>query len=79
MDSVVRVGRATANAEWEICLPDRAVSRPHACFERQPDSEAWQIKDLGSANAHSAHNLISFTSFDEISKIHPGSLCHILI
>lgn len=46
----VHVGRATANAAWEICLPDRAVSRPHACFERLSGSEAWQVKDLGSAN-----------------------------
>jgi pSer/pThr/pTyr-binding forkhead associated (FHA) protein len=46
------IGRATANASWEISLQDRAVSRPHARLEPVPDAdtETWRIVDLGSAN-----------------------------
>ncbi len=46
------IGRATANAAWEISLQDRAVSRPHARLEPVPDAETetWRIVDLGSAN-----------------------------
>ncbi len=46
------IGRATANASWQISLQDRAVSRPHARLEPVPDAEteAWRLVDLGSAN-----------------------------
>ncbi len=46
--SSVRVGRATTKADWEICLQDPSVSRPHArleCIE-----STWIVYDLGSAN-----------------------------
>jgi len=46
--NTVRVGRATANAEWEVCLPDPSVSRPHARMEFI--DENWILYDLGSAN-----------------------------
>lgn len=39
------VGRGSG---WDICLQDRAVSRPHAEIIRQGDGFA--LKDLGSAN-----------------------------
>lgn len=44
------IGRATANATWDISLQDRAVSRPHARLERDPETGGWRIRDLGSAN-----------------------------
>lgn len=44
------IGRATANASWDIALQDRAVSRPHARLERDPESGNWRLIDLGSAN-----------------------------
>ncbi|NLX09486.1 MAG: FHA domain-containing protein [Chloroflexi bacterium] len=46
---VVRIGRATRNAAWDISLQDRAVSRPHAEIALQDDG-SWTITDLGSAN-----------------------------
>jgi pSer/pThr/pTyr-binding forkhead associated (FHA) protein len=44
----VTIGRATSKAEWEICLQDASVSRPHARMEVADDT--WVIYDLGSAN-----------------------------
>lgn len=44
----VTIGRATNSAQWEICLQDPTVSRPHARLERVDD--LWQIRDLGSSN-----------------------------
>ncbi|MBE2266848.1 MAG: FHA domain-containing protein [Anaerolinea sp.] len=44
----LRVGRATANAEWEICLPDPSVSRPHARMDYVDNN--WIVYDLGSSN-----------------------------
>jgi len=44
----VTIGRATSSAEWEICLQDMAVSRPHARLER--DDDGWTVHDLGSSN-----------------------------
>lgn len=44
----VTIGRATSSAEWEICLQDPTVSRPHARLER--DTDGWTIHDLGSSN-----------------------------
>lgn len=46
--NTLRIGRATANAEWEVCLPDPSVSRPHARMEFLDDN--WVLYDLGSAN-----------------------------
>ncbi|MBN2470126.1 MAG: FHA domain-containing protein [Anaerolineae bacterium] len=45
----MRIGRSVPNADWEICLEDRAVSRPHCQFQRLEDG-AWQVTDLRSAN-----------------------------
>ncbi|HYO88624.1 MAG TPA: FHA domain-containing protein [Candidatus Limnocylindrales bacterium] len=42
------VGRATSSAEWEICLQDPSVSRPHARL--QLVESTWIVYDLGSAN-----------------------------
>jgi pSer/pThr/pTyr-binding forkhead associated (FHA) protein len=42
------VGRATGNADWEICLKDPSISRPHARLERIDGN--WVLYDLGSAN-----------------------------
>lgn len=47
LDSLT-VGRATSSADWEICLKDPAVSRPHARLERLDGN--WVLYDLGSAN-----------------------------
>lgn len=44
----VTVGRATSKADWEICLQDPSVSRPHARLELVENT--WVIYDLGSAN-----------------------------
>ncbi|MDZ4765682.1 MAG: FHA domain-containing protein [Chloroflexota bacterium] len=44
----VTVGRATSKADWEICLQDPSVSRPHARLELVDN--VWVIYDLGSAN-----------------------------
>jgi pSer/pThr/pTyr-binding forkhead associated (FHA) protein len=46
---LLTIGRATRNANWDISLQDRAVSRPHAEIAAQDDG-TWFIKDLGSAN-----------------------------
>lgn len=45
---LVRIGRATRGADWEIALQDRSVSRPHAQVERRP--EGWYVHDLQSRN-----------------------------
>jgi pSer/pThr/pTyr-binding forkhead associated (FHA) protein len=44
----ITVGRATSKADWEICLQDPSVSRPHARFEQHDGT--WILYDLGSAN-----------------------------
>jgi pSer/pThr/pTyr-binding forkhead associated (FHA) protein len=46
--SSVTVGRATSKADWEICLQDPSVSRPHARLELVDN--VWVIYDLESAN-----------------------------
>lgn len=50
LKSTLVLGRATANAAWDICLEDRAVSRPHCRFERLEDGSGWAVADLRSAN-----------------------------
>lgn len=47
--SKITIGRATSNADWEVCLQDPSVSRPHARLERGED-RTWVLYDLGSAN-----------------------------
>lgn len=42
------IGRATGSADWEICLKDPSISRPHARLERIDGN--WVLYDLGSAN-----------------------------
>lgn len=42
------IGRATGNADWEICVKDPSISRPHARLERIDGN--WVLYDLGSAN-----------------------------
>lgn len=44
----ITIGRATSKADWEICLQDPSVSRPHARLELVDQN--WVIYDLGSAN-----------------------------
>lgn len=44
----VTIGRATSKADWEICLQDPSVSRPHARLELIDG--VWVLSDLGSAN-----------------------------
>jgi pSer/pThr/pTyr-binding forkhead associated (FHA) protein len=46
---LVKIGRATRNATWDISLQDRSVSRPHAEIAMQ-EEKLWAITDLGSAN-----------------------------
>ena len=41
-------GRETSNATWEITLPDKSISRPHARLFRQDGF--WYMEDLNSAN-----------------------------
>lgn len=54
---MVTVGRATANATWEIALQDRAVSRPHARIEKEPGN-GWVLHDLNSSNGTLVNNKI---------------------
>ena len=44
----VSVGRATSSAEWDVCLQDSSVSRPHARLDLIDTT--WVVYDLGSAN-----------------------------
>jgi pSer/pThr/pTyr-binding forkhead associated (FHA) protein len=47
----VTIGRATSKADWEICLQDPSVSRPHARLDLVDSN--WVLYDLGSANGTS--------------------------
>jgi pSer/pThr/pTyr-binding forkhead associated (FHA) protein len=53
-NDIITIGRATANAAWEIGLQDRAVSRPHVKIERQ--NQDWVLTDLGSSNGTLINN-----------------------
>ncbi len=53
--SKVHVGRAIASADWEICLQDVSVSRPHARLELIDG--VWTVSDLGSANGTRVNNV----------------------
>ncbi len=53
---VVKIGRATQRATWDISLQDRAVSRPH-CEIKIGEEEIWTITDLGSANGTLVNDL----------------------
>lgn len=68
LDSIT-IGRATSNAEWEICLPDPSVSRPHARLDKVDN--AWVLYDLGSANG----TLVNGTPINEKGRVlHDGDL-----
>jgi len=54
---LLTIGRATANATWEIALQDRAVSRPHAKIERREDDK-WIITDMNSSNGTLLNNKV---------------------
>lgn len=47
--SKITIGRATSNADWQVCLQDPSVSRPHARMELF-DRKNWVIFDMGSSN-----------------------------
>lgn len=64
----ITIGRATANAEWEIGLQDRAVSRPHVKIEREHDS--WVLTDLGSSNGTLVNNKLVAQS----ETLHDGNV-----
>lgn len=48
LSETVMVGRATSKADWDVCLEDMSVSRPHARLELIDST--WVLYDLGSAN-----------------------------
>lgn len=46
---MLKIGRATRNATWDISLQDPAVSRPHCQIALQEDG-LWAVVDLSSVN-----------------------------
>lgn len=50
-DDIITIGRSTQDANWDIILNDRAVSRPHCRLMLKPNG--WFLLDLGSANGTS--------------------------
>jgi pSer/pThr/pTyr-binding forkhead associated (FHA) protein len=66
------VGRATANASWDICLQDRAVSRPHARIERLGEENRWQVVDLESANGTQING--KFIESGDGRELHDGDV-----
>ncbi len=67
--SSVSIGRATNNADWDVCLQDSSVSRPHARLDLI--DTAWVLYDLGSVNG----TLINGTSVTEKGRVvHDGDL-----
>jgi|APSaa5957512622_1039677.scaffolds.fasta_scaffold35144_2 pSer/pThr/pTyr-binding forkhead associated (FHA) protein len=54
------------NQGWDVCLPDRAVSRPHAEIERRGDE--FVLRDLGSANG----TLLNATRLEAPSTLKDG-------
>lgn len=48
VNNLITVGRATTKADWEVCLQDPSVSRPHARMEYR--DESWVLYDMGSSN-----------------------------
>ena len=63
------IGRATSNAEWEICLPDPSISRPHARLDQIDNT--WVLYDLGSANG----TMVNGTPINEKGRVlHDGDL-----
>lgn len=59
LTNTITVGRATTKADWEVCLQDPSVSRPHARMEYREDS--WVLYDLGSSNG----TLVNGTQINE--------------
>ncbi len=57
------IGRATSKADWEICLQDHSVSRPHARIDKVDTN--WVIYDLGSANG----TLLNGTAVTEKGRV----------
>jgi pSer/pThr/pTyr-binding forkhead associated (FHA) protein len=51
----ITVGRATAQADWEVCLQDGSVSRPHARLEWVDG--VWVVRDLGSSNGTTVNKI----------------------
>ena len=50
-EDLMTIGRVSKSVKWpgaQVLLTDRAVSRPHACIQR--DKEGFSIVDLESAN-----------------------------
>lgn len=62
---ITTVGRVTSEANWDIILNDRAVSRPHCRFQNTPDG--WTLMDLGSANG-TLHNREPVTGVPRLLK-----------
>ena len=63
------IGRATSKADWEICLQDPSVSRPHARLELIDTN--WVLTDLGSANG----TLVNGTPVNEKGRVlHDGDM-----
>lgn len=60
------VGRAGQGQPWDITLPDRAVSRPHAEILKQADG--FVLKDLGSANG----TLVNGVALNEAYRLADG-------
>ncbi len=57
------IGRVTSKAEWDICLEDHSVSRPHARIDRVDNN--WVLYDLGSANG----TLLNGTAVTEKGRV----------
>ncbi len=62
LDSIT-IGRATNKADWEICLQDSSVSRPHARLDHI--DSAWVLYDLGSSNG----TLVNGTPVNEKGRV----------
>lgn len=70
MESIT-IGRAVEDAQWEVRLPDPAVSRPHARIAQQEGG--WYIEDLGSGNG----TLLNGYQLSEASWLYDGDLLQI--
>jgi pSer/pThr/pTyr-binding forkhead associated (FHA) protein len=66
--STLTFGRETSNATWEITLPDKSISRPHARLFRQDGY--WYMEDLNSANG----TIVDGKLIEQPSLLRNGSL-----
>ena len=65
----VTIGRASSKADWEVCLQDPSVSRPHARLDMIDTN--WMLTDLGSANG----TLVNGTPVNEKGRmLHDGDM-----